>query len=197
MPDITLALLVFLFPLAFSPGPGNLFFAALGARGGGVAAVLPPMVGYHAVTWGVTVAMGLGAAGLVQALPGAARGLQVAGGIYLLHLALGLLRTAPGAASPASGAAGFARGAALLVLNPKAYVIIALMFAQFAEAARSPVGVIWIATVFTLNNLAAFTLWTLAGDRLAALCGAGRGARRLNAALAASLAGVAVWMIAV
>jgi len=29
-----LALILFLFPLAFSPGPGNMFFAANGARFG-------------------------------------------------------------------------------------------------------------------------------------------------------------------
>ncbi len=196
MPDITPALLVFLFPLAFSPGPGNLFFAALGARRGGLAATFPPMLGYHAVTWAVTVAMGLGAAGLAQAWPDLARGLQVGGGVYLLYLALTLARTTSGPATVASGAAGFARGAALLLLNPKAYVIIALMFAQFAEAAQTPMGVVWIATVFTLNNLAAFTLWTLVGERLAVLCGNGRGARVLNAGLAASLAAVAVWMLA-
>lgn len=195
MPDITLALLVFLFPLAFSPGPGNLFFAALGARGGGLAATGPAMLGYHAATWAVAVAVGLGAAEIVQASPGAAQALRIAGGLYLLVLAHRLWRAAPLRLSASSARHGVMTGAALLVLNPKAYVIVALMFAQFPEAAQGPGGVVWIATVFTLNNLAAFTLWTLAGTRLAAVCGDGPGARRLNAGLAACLAGVAVWML--
>ena len=196
MTDTTLALLVFLFPLAYSPGPGNLYFAALGARGP-LRAAVPPLVGYHVVTWAVTVAMGLGAFGLAQAQPGAMRWLGYAGAAYLLFLAWGLLRAGPaGGVTPAgrAGRAGVGSGAALLLLNPKAYVIIALMFAQFADAARSPAGVVWIATVFTLNNLAAFALWTLLGDRLAAVCGAGAGAYWLNAGLAAALAGVAAWM---
>lgn len=196
MTDMThtaLALLVFLFPLAFSPGPGNLFFAALGARGP-LRAAVPPMVGYHAVTFVVTIAMGLGAFGLAQAAPGATRWLGYVGAAYLLVLAHGLLRAGPQGRFPAAARAGVGSGAALLLLNPKAYVIIALMFTQFADAARSPAGVVWIATIFTLNNLAAFTLWTVAGERLAAVCGTGRGLRRLNAGLAAALAGVAVWM---
>jgi len=32
--QIAIALLVFLFPLAYSPGPGNIFFATNGARFG-------------------------------------------------------------------------------------------------------------------------------------------------------------------
>lgn len=198
MTDTTLALVVFLFPLAFSPGPGNLFFAALGARGG-LAAAAPAMLGYHVVTWGVTAAMGFGTAGVAQAAPAALRGLQIVGGLYVLYLAHGLWRAGPvrtDRADRASGRAGVATGAALLLLNPKAYVIIALMFAQFADAAHGPVAVFWIATVFTLNNLVAFTFWTALGNRLAAICGDAHGARWLNTGLAASLAGVAVWMLA-
>ncbi|WP_238547731.1 LysE family translocator [Meridianimarinicoccus roseus] len=173
MTDSTLALLVFLFPLAFSPGPGNLFFAALGARGP-LREAAAPMAGYHMATWAVTVAMGLGAFGMVQVLPGLTRWLGYAGAGYLLFLAAGLLRAGPGSGLNSPDRAGIGTGAALLLLNPKAYVIIALMFAQFAEAAGSPGGVVWIATVFTLNNLAAFALWTVLGERLAAICGAGR-----------------------
>lgn len=197
---LALALVVFLFPLAFSPGPGNLFFAALGARGG-LRSTVPAMAGYHLVTWPVTVAMGSGAAGVAQTLPFAMVGLKYVGGVYLLYLAHGLLRTGTShvprtpQTPRTQRAAGFGTGAALLVLNPKAYVIIALMFAQFADTARDPVGVMWIATVFTLNNLAAFTLWAVLGDRLAAVCGNGRRARWLTAGLASSLAGVGVWML--
>lgn len=201
MTDIAPALIVFLFPLAFSPGPGNLFFAALGARGG-LVATGPAMLGYHVVTWGLTVAMGLGAAGVAQTAPAVPRGLQIAGGLYLLYVAIGLWRADPVPSDGSNGPgltfrrAGVVTGAALLLLNPKAYVIIALMFAHFADAARHPAEVMWIATVFTLNNLVAFTLWSVLGARLAMVCGDGTGARWLNATMAASLAGVALWMLA-
>ncbi len=60
--------------------------------------------------------------------------------------------------------ASFTDGALLLVLNPKAYIIIALMFTQFLSP--SPGGevasVLLITTVFTMSKLFAFSIWALA-----------------------------------
>ena len=169
MPD-TLALILFLLPLAYSPGPGNMVFAANGARFG-PRATLPASLGYHAATWIVTLGIGIGLFGLVGSAPGLARAMQVAGAAYVLWLALSIARAGvlrdTGPARP-MGAWG---GAVLLLLNPKAYLIIALMFSQFLPTAAAPRidAVLWIATVFTLNNLMAFTAWTVLGDRLARL----------------------------
>ena len=54
-----LALLVFLFPLAFSPGPGNMFFAASGARFGFLN-TLSANFGYHLATIIITFLLGIG-----------------------------------------------------------------------------------------------------------------------------------------
>ena len=43
------ALLIFLFPLAFSPGPGNMFFAVSGAKFG-FKKTLSANFGYHLAT---------------------------------------------------------------------------------------------------------------------------------------------------
>ena len=53
------ALLIFLFPLAFSPGTGNMFFAANGARFGFVN-TLSATFGYHLATIIVTFLIGFG-----------------------------------------------------------------------------------------------------------------------------------------
>ena len=190
---MTIALLMFLFPLAYSPGPGNMIFAANGARFG-VAATVPATLGYHAATWCVTLAIGLGLGGVIAAAPGMAWAVQLAGAAYVLWLAVRMARA--GAATDAAQARvlGAGGGALLLVLNPKAYVIIALMFSQFL-ARPDPVLVAWIATVFTLNNLVAFTVWTLAGDALARQFRHPAAARRLNRGFAAMLAAVALWML--
>jgi threonine/homoserine/homoserine lactone efflux protein len=42
MTETILALIIFLLPLAFSPGPGNMFFAAIGARFGTTAITPQP-----------------------------------------------------------------------------------------------------------------------------------------------------------
>ena len=49
MSQNVLTLLLFLAPLVYSPGPGNLFFAALGARFGWRGTLLANL-GYHAAT---------------------------------------------------------------------------------------------------------------------------------------------------
>ena len=54
-----LALLFFLFPLAFSPGPGNMFFAANGARFGFLN-TLSANFGYHLATIIITFLIGFG-----------------------------------------------------------------------------------------------------------------------------------------
>lgn len=187
------ALLLFLLPLAYSPGPGNMIFAANGARFG-LRATLPASVGYHIATWGVTVMIGLGMGSTLTASPTLARAMQLAGAAYVLWLAVRMARAGSSVDQGKARALGFGGGALLLVLNPKAYVIIALMFTQFLHTgAWAEVAV--IATVFTLNNLVAFTLWTVAGDALARWFRHPAQAHMLNTGLAAMLAGVAVWMV--
>lgn len=189
------AIVIFLLPLAYSPGPGNLFFAANGARFG-FRATLWATAGYHLATWGVTALIGFGLLGALEAVPGVFRILQLAGAGYVLWIAWGMLRA--GALDNVAQArpASFTDGVILLLFNPKAYVIIALMFTQFL----SPGGmhhallVLSITTVFTLNNLIAFSFWTLAGDRLSALFARDSSARRLNLLFGTMLAAVAVWM---
>ena len=62
MLQTVITLVLFLFPLAYSPGPGNMFFAANGARFG-FRPTISANVGYHIATWVVTFAIGLGCGG--------------------------------------------------------------------------------------------------------------------------------------
>lgn len=191
------ALLIFLFPLACSPGPGNLFFAANGARFG-FRSTLGANAGYHLATLVVSVGLGLGLGAGIDRYPSALAAVKIAGGIYVLRLAWGLLRSTSPERSEAAQPADARDGALLLLLNPKAYVIIALMYSQFlgADGARSrPIDVAVIALVFTLNNLVAFCVWTAVGDSLLRRFRSPSSARRLNGALAFVLAAVACWML--
>jgi threonine/homoserine/homoserine lactone efflux protein len=192
----TLPLVLFLLPLAYSPGPGNLFFAAIGGRFG-LRASLPATTGYHLATYAVTASVGLGFSGLARLGPALFDLLRTGGAVYVLWLAWGFLRAGHLPEAPAPRPATARDGVVLLVLNPKAHVIIALMFTQFlpASGAGDPALVLWITLVFTLNNLLAFTLWTIAGDLLMRRFRAASGGRAMNAALGAMLAGVALWML--
>ncbi|WP_071798512.1 LysE family translocator [Natronohydrobacter thiooxidans] len=194
MPLESLALILFLLPLAWSPGPGNVFFATLGARAG-LAASWPASLGYHLATWVVTLALGFGFGHLAGVAGQAAQGMALAGGAYVLWMAWRLWGAGMVAEGARASRAGVQDGAVLLLLNPKAYAIIAAMFAQFLADDRSIERVLWVTTLFTLNNLVAFTVWTWAGARLLGLWQNRISAALLNRGSALLLAGVALWMM--
>jgi threonine/homoserine/homoserine lactone efflux protein len=189
-------LVAFLFPLAFSPGPGNMFFAALGARYG-LIATLPANTGYHVATAIVTALIGLGFVALLDPASDLFFYLRTAGSLYVFRLAWKMAVSGRSKAHAQVSGAGFQDGVMLLLLNPKAYVIILLMYSQFGAIGDFSLGerVLIISLVFTLNNLLAFLLWTLAGDGLGRLFRSESGARQLNLVFAAVLAGVALWMM--
>jgi len=192
MTEALVALLIFLLPLAYSPGPGNMVFAAMGARHG-LRSTWRASLGYHAATWLVTLAIGLGVDAALADHPSIARGAQMAGALYVLWLACGLWRAGAVTGAPhAAPALGFGGGVVLLVLNPKAYMIIALMFTQFGQ--DPALGTVGVATVFTLNNALAFALWAAIGATLTRVWSCPATAAGLNRVLALLLAAVAVWM---
>lgn len=195
------ALVVFLFPLAYSPGPGNAFFAGIGASKG-LRAAVPALTGYHMATFIVTAVIGLGMGETVLKNPIVAKSLAAIGGLYVLWLAWQFIRSARAKTAEKADAAlarepriGFWAGAVVLLLNPKAYYIIAVMFTQFLHPPADGITTVRaITTVFTLNNLIAFIVWALAGKTLALLFRSQRSKRWLDYLFAATLIGVAVWM---
>lgn len=194
--EVTLALLLFLLPLAYSPGPGNMFFAAIGGRFG-LRASVPATTGYHVATFIVTAAVGMGFTGLARLSPILFDILRYCGAAYVFWLAWGFLRAGATTDIAVAREATALDGVILLLLNPKAYLIIALMFTQFLPVSEvsDPTLVLWITVIFTLNNLCAFTIWTLAGDLLMRRFRSVSGARPMNLAFGAMLAAVAVWML--
>lgn len=196
MMQTTVALVLFLFPLAYSPGPGNMFFAANGARFG-FRATIPANIGYHVATGIVTAAIGFGFIAALEAYPRIFSGLKVAGSLYVLWLAWTLFRASALEDTAAAKPATFKDGVILLILNPKAYVIIALMFTQFLNQSGMNflAAVLLITTVFTLNNLIAFSLWALIGDKIARYFRTPQSAQKLNMVFGGILAAVGVWML--
>jgi len=195
-----IALVVFLFPLAFSPGPGNALFAAIGASTG-VRAAVPALAGYHVATFIVTALIGIGMGVTILNHRIVATSLAAVGSIYVLWLAWSFIRSARRKALASSEPVaepeiGFLAGAIVLVLNPKAYYIIAVMFAQLLRPPHNDdaLTVLTIAVVFTLNNLVAFIAWAVAGQMLFGLFRGERAGHVLDYFFAALLIGVAVWM---
>jgi len=196
MTQLTIALILFLAPLAYSPGPGNMFFAANGARFG-FRATIPANLGYHAATFVVTLAIGLGFDWISREAPQFLTVIRYAGVAYVLYLSWRLAWAGVAMGGAEASPASALDGAILLLLNPKAYLIIALMFTQFAGAAdvNQTAFVALIAVIFTINNAVAFSLYAALGDGMTARWRSPETARTLNMTLAAVLAAVALWML--
>ena len=196
MTELTLALVLFLLPLAWSPGPGNLFFAANGARFG-FRATLPANAGYHVATWVVAMAVGFGFLAAANRFPALFPALKVVGALYVGWIAIRLFQAGSSQDGAEARSARFSDGVVLLCLNPKAYAIMVVLYAKFLAGPdnTAPASVIAIATIFTLNNLVAFTAWTLAGEQIGRLFRTETGTANLNRIFGLLLGGVAVWML--
>lgn len=160
-------------------------------------ATVPANAGYHVATWIVTFAIGFGFLATLEAYPQIFAVLKIAGALYILWLASKMIRAGALETAQKARPARFVDGAALLVLNPKAYIIIALMFTQFLGASSMDffTSVLLITTVFTLNNLAAFCLWAMVGDRIARCFRTPETARLLNLIFGLVLGAVALWIL--
>jgi threonine/homoserine/homoserine lactone efflux protein len=193
MLELTIALIIFLFPLAYSPGPGNMFFAVNGARFG-FKKIIPANAGYHIATLIVTFLIGYGFSEIAERYPNFFQYVGYAGSFYVLYLAWLFFNAGKMDEKNGSESIGFWDGVILLILNPKAYVIISAMFSQFLLIDNNIKLILLISTIFTLNNLLAFSLWAYIGDRLLSQFRNERNSRILNIFFSFILAGVALWM---
>ncbi len=71
------------------------------------------------------------------------------------------------------------------------------MFTQFLDQTEmgTLAEVMLITTIFTLNNLVAFSIWALFGEKIAGFFRTPESARKLNVMFGGVLAAVAVWML--
>ncbi len=168
---------------------------------------VPALIGYHVATWIVTAAVGLGVGLTLLRNPTVARILGVLGACYVLWLGGRSLVAAwrsRGAGAADAGQApeapvrlpGLWAGVWLLLLNPKAYVIISAMFAAFlTPGASSTWDVVWITTIFTVNNLIAFALWAAFGQALSRAVSTNAQRVRLDQVFGLGLVGVGSWLL--
>ncbi|MCF6344136.1 MAG: LysE family transporter [Devosiaceae bacterium] len=173
-----------------------MFFAANGARFG-FNATIPALAGYHIATWVLTLAIGLGFIWFANELPKFLNIIKYLGSAYVFYLAWALFSAGIMKEKTQARHVGFVDGIFLLLLNPKAYLIITLVFTQLTKPSENSqvAMIIIITTIFTINNLIAFLLWTYVGDRLAAIFRQDKKARQLNILFGIMLAAVAIWML--
>jgi threonine/homoserine/homoserine lactone efflux protein len=160
-------LLSFLFAavaVTLAPGPDNLMVLSMGVSRGrreGMAFGLGAALGCLSHT---TLAA-LGISALIAASPVAFTALRVAGGLYLLWLGVGALRSRGSSfeAAPAVGAAPtlrglFAKGLVANAINPKVILFFLAFLPQFVDRARGGVAsqTAQLGLVFTLESAVLF-----------------------------------------
>ena len=191
-----ITLLIFLFPLAFSPGPGNLFFAANGARFG-FSKTLLANLGYHLATIIVTLMLGFGFNLFFSFIENQYIYIKTIGSLYVIYLAYKFFITTTDFHKEINSSCTFFDGVMILVFNPKAYVIISLMFTIFLNNQQDFFKVLIISFIFTFNNFISFTLWTLFGDVIGAKFRNQKYNKIFNYIFACLLFCVGIWMLTI
>lgn len=160
-----------------TPGPANMALMATGARFGFRAAlpfVAGVVLGKQLIIWPI----GFGLMELAQSAPRVFETLKWLAAIYILWLAWRVANLRLGQADGTAQAPGFLAGLIVHPINPKAWGMIVAAFAGFVTPETPTLqATATIAAVLLTCQLILHPVWTLAGDRIAAVV-AGRPAEQ-------------------
>lgn len=161
------SLIGFVMVMVGTPGPNNLMLISAGANFG-FRRSLPHILG---ITFGCQILLLAAAFGLGQLLtvyPPAMLLLQVAGVLFLLYLAAGMLRTrsfsgeAQGNARPMT----FLQAALFQWVNPKAWMMTVTAIATYSDPNAFTVTILVISLAFAVLGLPLISVWNLFGTTL-------------------------------
>lgn len=194
--DLFVALVVFAFVMAMTPGPNNIMLTASGVNFG-FARTVPHMSG---VTIGFLVMVAACAAGLglvFTTVPVLQLVLKVAGAAYMLWLAWKVANAKPadGEAETAGEPLTFLEAAAFQWVNPKGVLAALSGIALFMRPDHALTDFTIMATVYGVATLASVTVWTGFGVALRKLLGNPRHARIFNVAMGLLLVASIVPMV--
>lgn len=182
---------------AASPGPSLAVVVAAVVGGGRPAGLSAAWA--HALGVGLYAAMTVvGISSVLRHAPFLLDALQIAGALYLLWLAFGLLRSTPEGAMSSGGRVRHAArdGFAVAFLNPKLAVFMLALFSQFVDAdAGLTTGAILVATA-TLIDGSWYSLVTLLLSQPRFLSGLQRRALLIDRIFGALLAALGVSILA-
>ena len=144
-----------------SPGPNVLLVSQLAASDRARSAVFAALgVACGATLWATCAVLGVNV--VFAAFPGLRLALQVAGGVYLLYVAIRLWRSNGAAsvarASSVSSWAGFRLGFLTNITNPKVALFFGSVFAASFPAAPSPILQASVVAMVALNAVCWHTL---------------------------------------
>lgn len=163
--DALIALVAFAFVTSVTPGPNNMMLLASGVNFG-FRRTVPHMLGIslgHAL---MVFLVGIGLAGVFEAVPVLHRVLKVVSVAYMLWLAWKIAHSAaPEGATNKGRPFSFWQAAAFQWVNPKAWAM-ALGAVTVYAPDRNLATMGLVALVFCAVNLPSVSVWTLAGQGL-------------------------------
>lgn len=183
--DVFLALVVFAFVMAFTPGPNNILLTASGVNFGFVRTI-PHLLG---VDVGFVILLATFAAGLglvFAAVPALQYALKVAGALYMLWLAWKVASARPvqdGDDTPGRPMT-FLEAAAFQWINPKAVVAALSGVAVYMRPGHELYDFVIVLAVFALSTVLSTATWTGFGVALRRLLRNPRHARIFNVTMA-------------
>ena len=189
------ALLVFIVPMCFTPGPNNMLCAAHGSQHG-FRATIPLTLGML-VGWS-TLGIAVGYATVaIESNIEIFEALTYVGAAYIGYLGITLARSPvkPAGEVSATERLGFYTGAMLQLVNGKAWVHFLVLMATWGTLFGT--GFMSKALLVAINAGAGYPAvltWSMFGSILSRLLTSPENGKRLNIALGISLVGVALWV---
>lgn len=165
-PALFPAFLVFAVVSSITPGPNNLMLMASGSAFG-LKRTVPHMTGVVLGFGAMTLAVGLGLAGVLQASPTVFAVLRWAAAAYILYIAYRMATAkGPGVGGTDGKPISFLGAAVFQWINPKAWVMAVGAVGAYAERGRFVADVALIAGVFVLINMPCAVTWTAFGANI-------------------------------
>ena len=191
-----IALLVFIVPMCFTPGPNNMLCAAHSAQHGfrsTVPLTLGMLAGWSIL--GLIVGVAIAA---IESNQSFFNLLTYAGAAYITYLGFSLGRADPKPLSDTTSTErlGFRTGVMLQFINGKAWIHFLALMATWGSLFGQGIG--GKIALIILNGFAGYPAvlaWAGFGVALRRMFSSENNAKRLNMALGASLVGVAVWIV--
>lgn len=188
------ALLVFIIPMCFTPGPNNLLCAAHGSQHG-FSATIPLTLGML-VGWSTLgLAVGLGTV-FIEENESLFLGLTYIGAAYIAYLGWKVASSKPAAEfEEETERLGFLTGLTLQVVNGKAWIHFMVMMTSWGTLFGTGLaGKILLVAINGTAGYPAVLTWAAFGAALRRLFATPEKAKILNGALGISLIGVAIWI---
>ncbi len=189
------AVCIFLVPFAYSPGPGVMFFAVNTARSG-FKKILPAIMGYHLGIITFTFCYGIGFDFIVSRYDFILVILRYLGSLYIVYIAYKIFRSGFESDNNKESGITFYNGLIFVFLNPKAQIVITLMYTKFNDAGEinTLIYILILTLIFSVNNLISVIMYSIFGNTLRLIDSSGS-SKYKDGFFAISLILVAIWML--